>query len=318
MRAEAPRSLNPVRAIERFVFAPEDARRLAAIRIGLFGLVAIRLATNGDYAAVAGQPSELFDPVSLFHLLPSMPSPGLTSVAQVLGVVAALLAAAGVWPRITFPSAFLFALFLNLMLNATGKIVHNDLVATLCLLPLLAAPTASARAWALPKLRSNAKPPDSRARLVGVAYGWPIRAAMIVIGLAYLLAGLQKMRYSGFDWFTTDNLRYVLWASSDSQASPNALARFVADHGWIAHFFAASTIVVEIGFILCLPIARLRWLFVPAVVGLHIGIWLAMGLNYLPQALAVIIVFVNWAFVADLLHRTAAPGTSPEPEGVAP
>jgi len=302
VRADSP-LLRPVRAVERFVFAPEDARRLAALRIGLFGLLAIRLATNDDYGSVAGQPAALFDPVSLFHLLPSMPSPGLTAVAQVLGVAAALLAAAGIWPRASFPAAFALALLLNLMLNATGKIVHNDLVATLCLLPLLASPRAASRAWSVSiPGRARARRGERR---IDVAYGWPVRTAMVVIGLAYLFVGLQKLRYSGLDWVSTDNLRYVLWASSDAQADPNPLALFVADRDWLAHLFAAGTILVEVGFILCLPFARLRWLLVPAAVGLHLGIWLAMGLDYIPQALAVIIVFVNWAALADLLRLRA-------------
>ena len=304
MSAE-PRSRNPLRAIERWIFAPEDPRRLAALRIGLFGVVAIRLATNDDYSRVAGQPRELFDPVSLFHLLSSMPSPGLTSVLLVLGTIAALAAAAGVAPRVSFPAAFALALFLNLMLNATGKIIHNDVAVTLCLIPLLAVPTAASRAWSLPRLwrRGESAPTPTPS----AAYGWPVRTAMIVVAFAYLFAGLQKMRYAGPDWFLTDNLRYVLWASSDTQADPNWLGLFVADHDWIAHFFAVMTIVTEVGFILCLPFRNLRWFFVPSAVGLHIGIWIAMGLDYLPQAAAVIIVFVNWAWLSDYLRQRRAP-----------
>ncbi|HET6830519.1 MAG TPA: hypothetical protein VFH44_04120 [Solirubrobacterales bacterium] len=304
MAAEG-RTLNPIRAIEGFVFAAEDARRLAALRIGLFGLLAVRLATSGDYAAVAGQPAELFDPVSLFHLLPGMPAAGLTTIVQIAAVVAAVLAAAGIAPRASFPAAFVLSVFLNLMLNSTGKIVHNDLVATLCLIPLLATPTAASRAWAVSvkPLRRRPKPPPGPP---SAAYGWPVRLAMIVIGLAYLFVGLQKLRYSGLDWATTDNLRYVLWASSDAQASPNSLALLVADHDWMAHLLAASTLVVEVGFILCLPFRRLRWILVPAVVGLHVGIWLAMGLDYLPQAAAVIIVFVNWPTVIAFIAERAA------------
>ncbi len=94
---------------------------------------------------------------------------------------------------------------------------------------------------------------------------------MVIIGLAYLFVGLQKLRYSGLDWVTSDNLRYVLWASSDAQADPNGLALLVADHALLAHLFAAATLVVEVGFILCLPFARLRWLLVPAAIGLHVG-----------------------------------------------
>lgn len=307
MPIDAP-MLAPLRAVERFVFAPEDARRLAALRIALFGLVAFRLATNGDYAAVAGQPAALFDPVSLFHLLPSMPSPGLTAVLRVLGVAAALIAAAGIRPRVSFPAAFVLALVLNLMLNATGKIVHNDLLVMLCLLPLLASPTAASRVWALRGSRESRSGHVGGSE-VGVAYGWPIRTAMIIVGLAYLFVGLQKLRYSGLDWVATDNLRYVLWASSDARPDPSALALFVADRAWLAHLFAAGTILAEVGFILCLPFARLRWLLVPAVVGLHLGIWLAMGLDYIPQALAVIIIFVNWAAIANRIGLRLDPSS---------
>ena len=91
-----------IAAIERFVFAPEDARRLAALRIGLFGLLAARLAIN-DYEAVAARPDALFNPISVFELFPGMPSAELTSLVQTMGIAAALLAAAGAWPRASFP-----------------------------------------------------------------------------------------------------------------------------------------------------------------------------------------------------------------------
>jgi hypothetical protein len=297
--------------LEAWVFAPDDARRLAAVRIGLFGLLAFRLAIN-DADAVAGQPQALFDPVSLFKLLPSMPSPGLASTVQIVGIVAALLAAGGLWPRLSFPTAFAAALFLNLMMNATGKIIHNDLVLTLCLLPLVATPRNASRAWA-PRIGNRAREPLRGRRLSGAAYGWPIRTAMIIIALAYLFVGLQKLRYSGLDWITTDNLRFVLYASSDAQASPNQLALFVADHAWLAHLFAAVTMVTEIGFVLCLPFARLRWLFVPGVVGLHLGIGLSMGLDYSAQALAVIIVFVNWVAITGWASERLASRRSRPP-----
>jgi hypothetical protein len=285
------------------VFADEDARRLAAVRIGLFSLLALRLTIN-DYGAVAGQPKALFDPVSLFELLPSMPSSSLASVVQVIGVAAALTAALGLVPRASFPVAFAAALFLNLMMNATGKIIHNDVVLTLALVPIVLSPAAATRRWALRIGRSGREDGPKRT-LLSPAYGWPIRTAMIVIGLAYLLVGLQKLRYSGLDWVTGDNLRFVLYASSDSQAG-NQLALFVADHAWLAHLFAGVTILTEVGFILCLPFAKLRWLFVPAVVGMHIGIRLTMGLDYSAQWLTVLIVFVNWAVAWEWVRQRQA------------
>jgi hypothetical protein len=307
---------SPIAAIERFVFAPEDARRLAALRIGLFGLLAMRLAVN-DYGRVAGQPRALFDPISVFELLPSMPSTELTSVVQAIGIAAGLLAAAGIWPRASFPAAFASALFLGLILNAAGKVIHNDVVLMLCLLPLLATPRTASRAWALRLSGSDREARAAQSRLTGPAYGWPIRTAMIVVALAYLLVGFQKLRYSGLDWITTDNLRWVLYASSDVQSDPNQLALFVADRAWLAHLLAAATIAIELGFVLCLPFARLRWLFVPGVVGLHLGIGLTMGLDYSAQALAVVIVFVNWIVVVESIRATVLASRRKPPRRVA-
>jgi hypothetical protein len=36
---------------------------------------------------------------------------------------------------------------------------------------------------------------------------------------------------------------------------------------------------------------------------MHLGIYLAMGLDYSAQALTVVIVFVNWAVVAEWFQR---------------
>jgi hypothetical protein len=165
-------------------------------------------------------------------------------------------------------------------------------------------------------LRAEIARPAAQPRLTGPAYGWPIRTAMIVVALAYLLVGFQKLRYSGLGWITTDNLRWVLYASSDVQSEPNQLALFVADRAWLAHLLAVGTIAIELGFVLCLPFARLRWLFVPGVVSLHLGIGLTMGLDYSAQALAVVIVFVNWIVVVESISATVVASRRKPPRRV--
>jgi hypothetical protein len=305
--------VSALRQAERRLFAPGDPRRLAAVRIGLFTLLAWRLAHN-DYLAVAGQPATLFDPVSLFKLLSRMPSHDLTVWVQVGGVVVALVAAAGVVPRLSLPLALACSIFLNLMLNSTGKIIHNDVVLTLCLIPLAASPRAACAAWSLPRalrLRMGRRLPTAER---AEAYGWPRRTAMVVISLAYLFVGLQKLRYSGIAWASSDNLRWVLYSASDSQASPNHLGLFIAERAWLAHIFAAGTLALEVGFPLCLFFPRLRWLFVPGVVLMHLGIYLTMHLDYSAQALSVIIVFVNWPYLIDK-RRSSTTATAPSVAG---
>lgn len=121
---------------------------------------------------------------------------------------------------------------------------------------------------------------------------------------AYFFAGLAKLVSSGPAWVTSDNLRWALYASGDSD-----LALFLADRPWLAHALAAGTLLLELGFPLVLLRPRTAWVFVPGVVLLHAGIWMAMGLDYSAQAATAVVVFTNWPLlVAAMRRRLAAAG----------
>ena len=136
--------------------------------------------------------------------------------------------------------------------------------------------------------------------------GWPVRTAMVVVAGAYFFSGLAKLLHAGPAWVTSGNLRWVLYASSDQQPVPNPYALFVADRPVLAHLLAAATLVVELGFPLVLWRPRLAWLFLPAAVAMHAGIWLAMRLNYSAMAATAVLVMVDWPAVADRVRGGAA------------
>jgi hypothetical protein len=286
--------------VEAFLFAPGDPRRLAAVRIGLCGLLAARLAT-GPYLELAGQPAALFRPISFLRLLDRMPPPGLVGAVQALAVAAALLAAVGLATRVTLPLAVAAALPLVAMTSSLGKVVHNDVLLLLCLVPLVPAPAGAA--WALDARRRPA--PADRP---GSAFGWPVRTAMVVVAGAYCFSGLAKLLHAGPAWVASDNLRWVLYASSDQQPAPNPFALFVADRPALAHLVAGATLAVELGFPLVLWRPRLAWLLVPAVVAMHAGIGLAMRLDYSVMAATVLVVLVDWAALADRLRGPRSAG----------
>jgi hypothetical protein len=288
-----------VRSLERWLFAPGSAERLAALRIGLCSLLAFRL-TTGSYLELAEQPDALFRPISFMQLLPGMPPRNAVLALQLVGVLAALLAALGLRARATLPLAWACGVFLMGMTTSTGKVVHNDVLLLLCLVPLLVARTSDA--WSLDR-RRKAGP----ARL-SVHYGWPVRTAAVVVAGAYFFAGLAKLVSSGPAWVTSDNMRWILYAASDSE-----VALFIADRPWLAHLVAAGTLALELGFPLVLWRARAAWLFVPGAVSLHLGIWLAMGLDYSAQAATVVIVLTNWPAVAGWSRRRLRRRWSPSP-----
>jgi hypothetical protein len=302
-----PRPRATLRRVEGWLFTPGDPRRLAAVRIGLGGLLAARLA-SGPYPELATQPPALFRPISFLRLLDRMPSPEAVAALQALALAAAVLATVGLLTRVTLPVAWLAALPLVAMTSSLGKVVHNDVLLLLSLVPLL--PSRAGAAWSL----------DARQRPVaasGSAFGWPVRTAMVVVAGAYCFSGLGKLLHAGPAWVLGGNVRWILYASSDTQPHPNPFALFVADRPLLAHLVAAATLAVELGFPLVLWRPRLAWVLVPAVLAMHAGIGLAMHLNYWAMAATVLVVLVDWPALADRIRPTGqgeVPGPVPAEE----
>jgi len=286
-----------VHRAERWIFAPENARRLAGLRIGLCLLLAYRLAVH-DYDAFPAHHLR-FVPHFYMDAFERMPSPDLSTLLQAIGIAAALVAALGLALRITLPAALVCGLILNGMLNSAGRVMVRDALLMLCLALVVAAGRAAGDAWTVRAPRQTE---------VGERYGWPVRTAMVVIALAYFFAGFQKWRYSGFAWVTTDNLRWILYA----QPHPNGLALFIADRPLLSHLFAACALLLETCFPLVLFVPRLRWLLITAAVSMHVAIQIALGLDYSAQWMTAVIVFVNWPIVLDWVRRRVTPVPAPQ------
>ena len=272
------------------------ARHVAFVRSALCALLAWRL-LEGPWQEAAGRADGLYRPVSVMHLIPEMPSDTVAVVAMVVGAAAAVAGACGLWLRASLPLAVAAAVLLNAMWSSTGKIMHNNVLLVLCLIPFAAAAFSPAHR----RLRADA---TGRSE----AYGWPLGLAMVVVAGAYFFAGTVKLWHSGLDWVTSENMRWILYASSDTQEDPNAVALFVADNPPLAHALAGATLFLEVTFPIVLFWAAARWLYVPGAVLLHLGIYLTMGLDYWAQALTVVVVFANWEWLfARLPPRLAAP-----------
>jgi len=279
-----------MKRIEAWLFSTGSPERVAALRIGLCSVLALRLSRSA-YIALAGQPHALYRPRSFMHLFGSMPPRPAVIVVQAIGVTAAVLAALGWRARFTLPVALLSGLFLNGMATSIGKIVHNDVLLLLCLFPLIAAPTSDV--WSL-----DARAGRTRARPAW-AYGWPVNTALVLVAGAYFFAGWQKLVNSGIAWVTSGNLRWVLYISSDGRGAPNNYGLFVADRPWLAHLVAASSLLLELTFIVILFSKRSRPFYVLGAIAFHLGIWLTIGLDYWAQAATVAIVLIDWPAVAS-------------------
>jgi hypothetical protein len=309
MNPAPPRATSPslLRNPLQWAFGPGDPRQLAALRIGLCSVLLFRLVTRADiYLGLAQQPSGLYRPLSYMTLLDQMPSSALTRAALIAGIVAAALAIVGLRARTMLAIALAAALLLNGMYTAQGKVMHNDVLLMLVLLAIVCSRHGDAWSidgWLARRRAGRADQPAPTAAADATAYGWPLRTAMVVVSLAYLIAGLHKIVNSGgLGWAASDNMRWLLYLASDTQGH-NSAAFWIAEHPLIAHLSAYGLMATELLFFVVLLKPRLRWVFVPAAVALHAGTWVTLRLDYSAQLLTVVIVFVTWPSVVAWLGR---------------
>jgi hypothetical protein len=281
-----------VRAIDRWLFAPGSSHRLATVRTGLAIVIGMRIAL-GPYRQLAGQPDALFRPPPMLTWLPTMPPLAVIAAVQIAGVVAAVLVVARRRPEVAFVVAWVSLLFLAGCKDSLGKILHNDVLLLLAAVPLLGAPR-------------EARFGDET---VSRRYGWPVQGAVVVIAVAYFAAGVEKLVHSGWAWVASDNMRWVLYqGAAGGRVKLSGVPLFLADRPGLAHAVAATILFTELAAPLILFSRRFRPVFVGLAVGLHIGTWLTLGLDYWGWALTVIVVLVDWDRVLARA-REAPPGT---------
>lgn len=283
--------------IDAWFFGAEDPRRLASIRIALFTVLALRLA-RPMYLELASQPKALFRPLSFMQLFDRMPDRTLVFVVQIAGVLACLMAALGLFTKLTASTGFVAALLLGGMHTSIGKVMHNDVLLLLAIAPLLFAPISDR--WSLDS-RIHKRPVRDE-----TAYGWPIRTALVIVAGAYFFAGLAKLMNSGTDWVLTENMRWVLYASSDNQTIPNTLALFFADRPLLTKLMAAGALSYEISWPLAIVARSLRPLYALGAVALHGGIYATMRLDYWAWIATVLIVSIDWVPWLDKLSKSEA------------
>jgi len=264
--------------VDPWLFAPEPAGRVRAMRAAIAGLMLIRLVT-GPYADLAGQPAALFRPVWFLAWLHQMPSHSVLVGLQVLGGAAAVLAVLGWRERATFVAAWASLLVLDGCWASRGKVQHNDIPLVLVGAVLALAPVGIR--WV-----------DERR---SAAWGWPVRTSIVVVTGIYFLTGFQKVVSSGPAWVLSDNLRNVMYGAPLTDHPPtDAVSRYVADRPLVSHGVALMTILIELGAVVALVWPRARVAYVLAVAVLHTGVYLTHGLDYSMWVGTAAVVLIDW------------------------
>lgn len=316
----AGRAASLARRLDDALVAPGRPGSVVLVQVGLALVMALRLLAH-DWTLIADRPAELTYRLWSFGWLPHLPPPVLVAV-QVAGLLGVILVLARRAPRLGFVLAWLSLLVLAGLWGASGKFQHNDV-----LLLTAAFPVLFARVPAGGYRRISPWPAAERR---AVAWGWPPRAALVVIACVYFLTGLQKLRHSGLAWVFSDNMSWVLLQGAHSSPISSDLIRRVAETPVLPQLLAGGALALELGAPLLLLWRPTRLVFAAAVTAMHLSIWACLGLDYSPWWLTVWVVTIatgvptGWRAVRDritlrrvadprsALGRGAVPGRSPD------
>jgi hypothetical protein len=257
-------------------YAPLGPARLATLRVltGAFAVIyfAVRAPVMASFASF--RPSQ-FDPVGFASLLDAPLGPGWVFGLYLAAIGFGVLFTLGAFFRVSGPAFALLALWVTSYRNSWGMVFHTDnlLVVHLGVLAL----SDSARALSF-DARSKPEPaPDGR-------FGWPVWLTSAVTVLAYLLAGIAKLKQSGFDWLDGETLRnYIAFdAVRKSQIGSihSPFGAWLVQFHWPFPAIATLTMVVEMFGPLALLNRRAGQLWVFGAYGFHIGVLAAMAIAF--------------------------------------
>jgi hypothetical protein len=115
-------------------------------------------------------------------------------------------------------------------------------------------------------------------------YGWPVRLTAVIVVVAYVIAGIAKLRIGGLDWLDGDTLRN--WVAHDNLRkavlgdSYSPIGRHLVGHAWLFPPLAVLTVIVELGAGVALVGGRWRTAWVIAAWLFHVGVLALMAIVF--------------------------------------
>ena len=184
-----------------------------------------------------------FDPVGPLAFLDGPLPDVVVILAVVITPIAAAFVALGRGERLSGPIAAAGFLFVTTYRNSWGQLFHTENLVALHLVVVAAVPFVS---------RRTAATGDDGDR------SWAVDAMAILTLAAYFLAGVAKLRISGWAWLDGDVLRHQSAFDNARKEvlgdTSSPLAGWVLRQGWLLAPAAIMTMVVE----LAAPLALLR------------------------------------------------------------
>jgi hypothetical protein len=130
---------------------------------------------------------------------------------------------------------------------------------------------------------------------------WPFALVQLLFALSYFFPTLAKLRFSGLDWYTADNIAYYVLGNFTVTGAPLALA--LAARPVLCGAVAAGTLLLEALSPLVVVSSRFALAFVPAALLFHVGIRLTIG--YFFPSLPLLLLLLPWDAIGRRLDARA-------------
>jgi hypothetical protein len=291
------------RAASAFFFEPASARPLAALRISLsavllgqawllrtevLDLLAHDGIVQGDLARDLG---DAWTP-HLSWLVDRLAPLGVSESSCLhavcgLYVVSLVGLGLGLFTRV----ASVLAWFLHWALLSTGgtTIYGADTYAHIFLFYLMWAPAGAA--WSLDVAQGRApRAPSEMARL-------GLRVMQLHLCMSYLASGIQKS--VGVQWWNGE----LIWRALSLPVYQQLDTSWLASVPWLSQIAGWTALFIELGYLVFIWPRRTRRLWIAAIVALHLGIAVFLGLGVFGAIMCVLTLSLF--------------GVSPEPRGAA-
>jgi predicted DCC family thiol-disulfide oxidoreductase YuxK len=292
--------------VNNFFFSPRTPGNLGFCRMLFFGLM-LWFHWPVDFTVWTGLPPS-FDqsPFPLFDAL-RLPIAGIKTIAILEGFwkLSLFLACIGFLTRLSTAAAFVLGIYLLGVPHNFGKAGHGDgiLVITMGILTL----SRCGEAWSLDRvLRSyRAGPPVVPVAASG-EYNWPVKMVWLLSSLAFFAAGVTKLRVSGLDWITSDNMANMLLQHHYKSDPIVGWGKIIANYPFVCVALAAATILLEVLFPLAMFGRWARRVLVPGMFLAQFGIAVLMGV-FFTQFMFVYLFWVPWDSLGNFFTRRIAP-----------
>lgn len=293
-------------AWDRFWFAPETARNLAAARI-VFAAQALWILLSRDIPALSALPAEFWAEVpdsARWRFLIWEGRPGLEAGLQALALAALVGALLGVAARACCLLAALLLYHLaplETLFFTPSPWAKGLTLPVLGLLALSLSPCGDALRFGGRSAAGGAEGPE---------YGWPLRLARLFVCQPYLFSGIAKLSAAGWGWASAANMRaWLLLSNQDDQLAVfRSPGLWLADRPALCLAMGVAALAMDLGFILVLFWKRSRRVLLPAAVLFHAAIVVTQNYAFLSAPL--LLVFMDWG-PRGSLRRTPPAGGPP-------